>query len=214
MTTPSPFDRIAPQYETLWTNTESGWRQRTEVWRELDVLFSRGDIILDLGCGTGDDAVHLGQTGIRVIGVDASVEMVRIAQSRGVVARHLPIEQISQLKKTWDGALSNFGALNCIPDLRAVAKELGRLVRPEGPVALCLMNRISLRETVSMLMAGKFRKAFRRWTGRAAWRGTEVFYPTSLQVRRAFALHFRFERRVSIGGGDHSLYIFTRRRSC
>jgi ubiquinone/menaquinone biosynthesis C-methylase UbiE len=210
----TPFDAIAPQYHRLWSGTDAGKRQRVEVWRELGRLFRAGDVILDLGCGTGDDAVHLRVLGVRVVGIDSSRQMVRIARDRGVDARHLLIEDISALEGPFDGAISNFGALNCVPDLAAVARELGRLVRPEGPIALCFMTRVSLRETAACLLKLQFRKAVRRWSGRATWRGINVFYPRASEIRTAFEPWFRFVRRARIGGGDHALYVFQRRSLC
>lgn len=38
--------------------------------------------VVDLGCGPGRIAVHLARAGNRVVGVDASAEMIRIARGR------------------------------------------------------------------------------------------------------------------------------------
>jgi ubiquinone/menaquinone biosynthesis C-methylase UbiE len=198
----------------MWTKAENGWRQRSEVWREIDGLFRRGDLILDLGCGTGDDAVHLAASGVRVIGIDSSRPMIEIARKRGVMAHHVAIEQLSILSAPVDGAISNFGALNCVADLAPVARELCRLIRPGRPLVLCLLSRFWLRETTSFLGGLDFRKAFRRWPGRARWRGLEIFYPSSRHIRTTFHPWFRLKRSVSIGGGDHRLYVFERRMPC
>src|ERR1700726_2598075 len=88
----SPFDALAPSYNAMWTDTPRGREQRAAVWREIDGLFRAGDRVLDLGCGTGDDALHLMSQGIGVIGIDASRQMVEVARGRGVAARLLSIE--------------------------------------------------------------------------------------------------------------------------
>ncbi len=141
----APFDVIAPDYADLWTSTPEGASQRAAVWREIDVLFRANDWILDLGCGPGDDAVHLGRRGVHVVGIDSSEAMVEIANARGVVASRLAIENLHQLHGCFDGAISDFGALNCVSDLRAAARELARLLRPAAPLALCLMGRFCVR---------------------------------------------------------------------
>lgn len=201
----SPFDALAPSYNALWTDTPRGWEQRTTVWREIDRLFRAGDRVVDLGCGTGDDAVHLAEFGIEVQGVDAAPNMVEVARSRGVNASVLAIEDLYRFEGSFSGAISNFGTLNCVADLGLVAAQLGRFVQPAGPVAICLMGRFCLTD---------WRHAAKRWLGRTHWRGLEVYYPTSRRIRAAFAPWFAFERRVAIGRGDHQLYIFRRRIMC
>jgi SAM-dependent methyltransferase len=210
----TPFDSIAPRYGALWSNTGNGWKQRSEVWNATNGLFRQGDLILDLGCGTGDDALHFGAGGIRVEGIDSSREMVEIARLRGVNARRLAIEGLRDLERSFDGAISNFGALNCVPQLGPVADQLGRLIRPGGSLALCLLSRFYWRETLSAIVALDFRKAARRWSGRSRWRGIDIYYPSSRHIRAVFDAWFEYERRVSIGHGDHTLYIFRRRKLC
>ena len=87
MTAPAPFDRIAAAYDALWTGTENGRAQRRIVWRAIDSLFKPGDEILDIGCGTGEDAAHLVARGVAVHAIDASLAMVARASARGVAAQ-------------------------------------------------------------------------------------------------------------------------------
>ncbi len=210
----SPFDTLAPDYAALWTETPRGASQRARVWRSLDRLFQPGDEVLDLGCGAGDDAVHLGARGVKMFGIDASEKMIALAQARGVRARRLAIEELDRLEGPFSGAISNFGALNCVASLRPVAEQLARLVRPGGAAALCVMGRFAPLETLRFLCKFDWAAATRRWRGQARWRGIEVYYHSSAQMRKAFANGFIFEGRVFIGGGDHELYIFRRRKEC
>lgn len=89
----TPFDQLASAYAELWSDTARGRLQREQVWSMIDGLFGPGDRVLDLGCGTGDDAVHLMARGVEVVGIDASAPMVEIARSRGVDARVLDVAQ-------------------------------------------------------------------------------------------------------------------------
>lgn len=196
------FDQLAPDYDVTWTNSPHGRAQRDVVWREIHPLFHPGQHILDLGCGTGEDALHLAARGIHVHAIDSSSEMVHIANGRGASARQLRIEDLNELKSPFDGALSNFGALNCVADLEGAGAELARLIRPDGYFAACIMPRLAWAEIA--------RLNFRRWNPRATWRGIRVYYPTNEEMVRTFP-DFRLVRRRSIAWGDHCLFIFRRK---
>jgi SAM-dependent methyltransferase len=209
-----PFDALAPSYTSLWTETPEGRSQRQQVWDQIDELFRPGNFgrnVLDLGCGVGDDALHLAALGVEVNAVDASERMVEIARSRGVAARVLRIEHLAGLEAVYSGALSNFGALNCIAELHPVAQHLARLLESGAPLALCVMGRFCWRETARAIAALDFARAVRRWKGSAQWRGIEVRYWSVRDIRAAFHPHFQLVRRVPIGSGDHQLYILKRR---
>jgi ubiquinone/menaquinone biosynthesis C-methylase UbiE len=190
------FDRVAARYDELWTTTAIGRAQRNAVWRVIDPLFQPGDRVLDIGCGTGEDAVHFATRGVTVHGVDASSAMIAMAQSRGgFTAQVLPAEDLAQLTGTFDGALSNFGALNCVDDLAPVARALGALVRPGGRVAICTIGRFCAWEVLHYGVRLNFRSAFRRLGGHAP----PVHYPTVRQLRAAFSTHFELQRWTGIG---------------
>ena len=99
------FDNLASQYDLLWTRTTIGHLQREAVWRGIASLFKPGQTVLDLGCGTGEDAVRLMDAGLRVHAIDASPEMVRIARGRGIDAEVLPIENCGNLERRFDAVL-------------------------------------------------------------------------------------------------------------
>ncbi|SRR5579884_687000 len=194
------FDSIAPFYDTLWTQTSVGDLQRQAVWKLIDPLFQPGAVVLDAGCGTGADAVHLRQAGIHVHGIDSSAEMVRITRAKGIDAHVHSIEQLCDLGGCFDGAISNFGALNCVKSIQPIAGELGRLIRPGGFVALCFLGRICLWEIGYYLLRGDFTKALRRLSGRAqsSYR-IEVFYHSRRAILKAFQDKFILCRQSGIG---------------
>jgi len=194
------FDRLASRYDSVWTNSPAGRLQREAVWRHLDPLIQRGDRVLDVGCGTGEDALHLAGLGAQVLALDVSPEMVRVARGKGVNARVLPIEGIQALAVAFDLVLSNFGGLNCVSHLPAIGQTLARLVRPEGHLAVCLMGRCCLRESAHYVVRGQFRKAARRWRGETSTSaGMRVSYPTAKQFRQALSPMFELVADVGIG---------------
>jgi ubiquinone/menaquinone biosynthesis C-methylase UbiE len=192
------FDRLASRYDELWSSSPNGRVQREAVWRRIDGLFQPGDRILDLGCGIGDDAVHFMSRGVEVLGIEASAEMVRIARGRGVEALSC---QLSALSSQFDGAISNFGMLNCVERLEPVADDLARLIRPGGKLAICVIGRFCLRETCRYAARLQFSKAFRRLRpgGTLASFGVYVRYPSVRRIERALVRDFRLEQWYGIG---------------
>ncbi len=203
MSSAAAFDRMAASYDELWTTTAMGRAQRNLVWCDLDALFQPGQRILDVGCGTGEDAAHFAARGVTVYATDASPAMVQVAQARGgFTAAVRRAEDLAQIGETFDGALSNFGALNCVADLRAVAASLAGLVRPGGHVALCVLGRLCAWETLYYAARLNFRKAFRRLVGHASACPPSpfmVYYPTVSEFRAAFVYDFELQSWTGIG---------------
>ena len=188
----APFDRVAANYDATWTRSDVGRAQRDAVWDVVDRLFQPGDEILDVGCGTGEDAVHLGRRGVHVSGIDASGEMVKIACSRGVAATRLAVEELERIHARYDGLLSDFGALNCTADLEGVAGSFARLVRPRGYAVVCLLSRTCAWEMAWYALRLRPRTAFRRLSRGPVLTslGVPVYYPSARRIQRAFGRDF------------------------
>ena len=199
----TPFDPLAAGYDAEFTATPLGTLLRQAVQRRLDARFAAGDRVLEIACGTGEDAVHLGRRGVRVLATDAAEAMVERTREKvaaaglaGIVEpRRLAIEELATLTGSFspfDGAFSAFGGLNCVADLPAVARDLAALVRPGAALLLCVMGPLVPWEWAGFLGRGEPGKAFRRLRrGGVPWRGVTVRYPTPASLRRAFAPAFR-----------------------
>jgi len=70
------FDRVAASYDDSFTRTVIGQAQRKQVWKRLLKAFAPGDRILELNCGTGEDARFLAIRGRRIVACDGSAEMI------------------------------------------------------------------------------------------------------------------------------------------
>lgn len=203
------FDRLAADYDTGFTRTGLGTRLRHAVWNRLDFLFSPGDRVLELACGTGEDAVHLGERGVRVVATDASAEMARVAREKveraglgGMVdVRRLSVEELDGLDEPpFDGALSDFGGLNCVADLPSFGRALAVRLRPGAVAVFCVMGPLVPWEWLWFLGHGQPGKAFRRLVpGGVDWRGLRVRYPSSRALRKALAPAFRPRRVAALG---------------
>ncbi len=158
-TSAEAFDHIGARYDVEFTNTELSRWFRGRVWERLGALYQPGDSVLELGCGTGEDAIWLAKRGVRVLASDGSPAML------AETTRKAQVEGVSDLVETrlldlsdavnwslpanhFDGAYSNYGALNCVGDWTAVGDQLARAVKPGGKVGLGVMGRWCVWEIV------------------------------------------------------------------
>jgi ubiquinone/menaquinone biosynthesis C-methylase UbiE len=203
------FDQFAHDYDEHFGGI-LGRLFRRAMWRWLDAAFQPGGHVLELSCGTGEDALHLADRDVRILGTDPSAGMLEVARKKilaegeaaRIQLRQLAIEQLGALTgefgQAFSGAFSNFGGLNFVADLSGAARSLATLIRPGGRLVLCIVGRSVPWEWGWFLAHGHPLKAFRRWQpGGATWRGVKVYYPSIRRVRRAFAPDFRL---VRIGG--------------
>lgn len=207
------FDRMAESYDAVFTRSLIGRAQRAQVWKALEETFPMNTRILELNCGTGEDALFLSRGGRSILACDASSAMIEVATKRkrtelpdgNLEFRLLPTENLSELKdeEQFDGAFSNFSGLNCVSDLSQVAEPLSSLVRNGGKLLFCLSTRLCVAELLWYLSHGNIKKALRRLPGHAVARFEEVtlpvFYPTIASIRRTFAPWFRLKSFRAVG---------------
>jgi SAM-dependent methyltransferase len=216
-----PFDVAAPTYDAEFTHTHLARWLRDSVQAHLATVFHPGDRVLELGCGTGEDALWLAHRGVRVTATDVSLAMLDVAQHKAaaagladlidfaafdLISLPSPIDnsQFSIDNSPFSGAFSNFGPLNCLLDRRHVAAALGGLVRTGGQVVLVLMAPVCPWEIGWHLLHGQVQPAFRRFRrGAAAHVGDgktiRVWYPSPHTLAAEFAPYFELRKLVGIG---------------
>lgn len=205
----APFDAMAPDYDRAFTAGAIGRMMRAAVQRRLDLAFSAGDRVLELNCGTGEDAVHLARRGVHVLATDSSPAMLEVARAKvaraglgeRVQVARLPIEELEFARAgNFDGAYSNFGGLNCVSDLHGAARGMAATVRLGGRALLCVMGPAVPWEWAWHLARGERTKALRRLRlGGVEWRGMTIHYPSIGTLRRAFAPFFAQRRVCAVG---------------
>lgn len=210
----APFDGVAASYDELFTESFVGKVQRKLVWREMDQIFRPGQRILEINCGTGVDAAHLAQRGVRVFACDASSAMIHVARQRAarlgltktVQFHTAPTEEIDQLsvETQFDGLLSNFAGLNCVRCLETAVYNLARLLKPGAHALFCVFGKYCAWEAMWNLTHGNPRKAFRRlrMTSDGHLTGDQqidIRYWSVRQLRHYFSPYFRLKRRIGLG---------------
>src|ERR1700753_2672897 len=202
------WDTAAETYVQDFSGTSIGQVRRQAGWRRLDTIFSPGQKLLELNCGTGIDAVHLAERGIQLVACDISSRMIELAgqlaastNTRELIDfRVLPNEEIGSLtgENVFDGAFSNFCGLNCVEDLPAVVRELTRLVRAGTPVRLCMIGRFVPWEIAWFMAHGEPGKALRRLR-RNSFRASDpgsvgIQRPSVREITRVMSPAFKLQR--------------------
>ena len=209
------FDAFAGTYDADFTHTHLGKMLRARVWQLLARHFQPGQHILELACGTGEDAVWLARHGLRVTATDASPAM---CDQTAAKARQMGLSgQIDVRPLSWqdlgderdlppgpyDGLLSNFGGLNTTNRWAVLAHVFSRLIRPGGRVVLVPMGPCCPWEIAWYAAHGQFRAALRRLRGPATARigpsKIPIWYPSLRTLQSHFRPWFRVVERHSLG---------------
>lgn len=206
--TQAAFDSVAADYDGPRGNNACIQDMRDEMWRWLDACFAPGSRLIDLGCGTGLDAVRMAGLGHRVTALDWSAQMVERTRERAesaslgvrVQARVLGAHELDRLEgeACFDGAYSDLGPLNCVPDLGVVARECARLVRPGGALVFTVIGRYCPWELLHYARQRRWSRAairFARGTVPVGMNGHRIWtrYYSPREFTRAFAEDFELE---------------------
>ena len=203
------FDTIAKGYDASFTHSIIGKAQRQIVWGYLEKTFldNKKLNVLELNCGTGEDALRFAERGHTVLATDISEKMLTITEQK-VKANNL--SDLIQTKKidlskpeqlnlddNFDLIFSNFGGFNCLPfnDLFKLPESLFRLLKPGGRILLVIMPTFCVWEMFYFTIKLSLKKAFRRSSTEGAkvyLNGEELitYYYTPIIINKIFQKGF------------------------
>jgi len=200
------FSRESQSYDADdETNSIIRWA-RAVVRKTVTHYVSSGGSVLEINAGTGSDALWLVKHGYRVHATDIADGMIVTIRSKiessgladSFTAQQLSFTELEQTTNApFDGVFSNFGGLNCLPDLSVVARGVRHVLKPGGWVVWVIMPPICPWELVQVLR-GHWRTAIRRLRRggvMANVRGAQImtYYFTPSRIRRALGPEFRVE---------------------
>lgn len=196
---------------------------RHEAYRVYFDNFKGGDKLLELNSGTGIDAFYLAARGIYVHATDISTGMINALRqklsvdnigSRNITgADVLSFDEISNVSGGgFDGVISNFGGLNCIPAFTKLSGDLAAKLKPGGKFIAVVIGRLCPWETFFYLLKFKFKTAFRRFSKAgvdANLNGETIrtFYFTPRRFAKDFQKEFEVEKIYSHGAFTPPPYL-------
>lgn len=205
MNTDAAFNSVAHSYDTTFTFSETGRLQRERTYYFLEKILGslKSHRILEINCGTGEDAILLAGKGHKVMATDASGEMIAIAESKPgnqdtkfrVCAFNELIGTFSEEK--FDLIFSNFGGLNCVSknDMAKLSDDFSSLLNTSGKLIAVVMGRKCLWEIFYFILKFDFKNAFRRShsNGVEAHVGNylqRTFYYSPHEFRQLYSVNF------------------------
>ncbi len=166
---------MAEDYDIAFSQSPIGQLQRKSVHKLLKASLAGSVLqILEINCGTGEDAIFMATKGHLVTATDASEKMIDKLKEKisnhspafQIEAKQVSIEKISEqfAPASFDLIFSDFGGLNCLPKnaFREFIKDAAVLLKPGGKLVAVIMGRKCLWERVYFLLKGKRKAAFRR----------------------------------------------------
>ncbi len=207
------FDKVATSYDDSFTNTKLGRWLREITWKHFDKAFEEGSRLLELSCGTGEDAIYLAETAESILATDVSEEMLRIADEKiraaelenKIETTRLDLNRFPDLDEgMFDGVYSNFGGLNCVEDLELLSSSLASNMKTDAKAVFVVMGPYCPWEWFTFVVQGRPRMAFRRFgkkTIAVLKDGSElpVYYPRPRELWKAFSQDFDLVKYYGVG---------------
>ena len=206
----SPFDKIAPVYDELFTNTAIGKMQRNIICKYIDESLSTNQqiTILELNCGTGEDAVYFAKKGFGVVATDVSEEMLKITEekinkfglSNYITIKKLDLTNLSDFnfEQKFDLVFSNFGGLNCVnkESLKNLSMVISSISNDGGRIIFVIMPKFSFWDSFYFLLKMKLNKVFRRASSKSLnvnlnGENVQTFYYSPIEIANIFSNKFR-----------------------
>ena len=201
------FTRQSSNYDQYEEGNHILKWMRQQVRNHALEFLKLGDKILELNSGTGIDAEFFAEKGFTIHCTDLTSGMINQMQnkfSQKKLSDKITVQQCSFTElnkigdKKFDFIFSNFGGLNCIPDLNEVTKFFPSLLNNKGKVCLVIMPPVCPWEIVQCVR-GKFKFAFRRLKRNGTLAFIEgvrftTFYFTPGDVMKALGKNFKLQK--------------------
>ncbi|MDG6968273.1 MAG: methyltransferase domain-containing protein [Nitrososphaerota archaeon] len=166
------FDSASDEYDfTIRRNFINTWIRKRSL-QVLRKLLRPGDYLMEVGCGTGEEAIAISDWVSGIVATDVSAGMVGLLEekvaARGLAGKILPMKlsasEISRVRdligeKEIRVAYSFNGALNCEPNLGSFVRQLDSLLEPDGYFVCSVRNTTCATEMISHGLVLQFDRA-------------------------------------------------------
>ncbi len=209
------FDSASEEYDyTISHNYINSWIRKRSV-NELHRITRTSDVLLEIGCGTGSEAIQISKQVKGIVATDISEKMLDLLKrkvharrlDRKIIAAKARASEISGVKDLLpEGrvrvAYSFNGALNCEPDIESVPGQLSRVVEDDGYFLCSIRNTLCLPEALSHSLVLQFDKMSTRkdQPTMVSVGGMDIpsFYYSPARFAQLFRPHFRVRKMIGL----------------
>ena len=154
--TAEAFSRQSLVFDKIYGTNEIVQYKRERVRSHILKRLKSGSSMLELNCGTGEDAIFFAERGHTVHATDLSEGMLQHSEKKiqerklsGAISLEVcSFTKLDTMKNRgpFDFIYSNFGGLNCTSDLDIVIQSLSSLLKPKGVVTFVILPKFTLWE--------------------------------------------------------------------
>lgn len=166
------FSKQSKVFDEYYNDDDIIQYKRERVRKHVLQQLLPNSFLLELNCGTGEDALFFAQKGHFVHATDISCDMLQKLQvklncygySNKISLENCSFTSLSCLKNKgpFDHIFSNFGGLNCTAELDKVIQQFSSLLNTGGKITLVVISKFCLWELL-LVFKGKFKTALRRF---------------------------------------------------
>jgi ubiquinone/menaquinone biosynthesis C-methylase UbiE len=209
------FDSASEEYDyTISHNYINSWVRKRSI-NELHRIANAGDVLLEIGCGTGSEAIQISKWVKRIVATDISEKMLDLLERKvkakrldgRIIAARARASEVSTVNELLpEGgvrvAYSFNGALNCEPDIHKVPGELSKVVREGGYFLCSIRNTLCLPESLSHSAVFQFDKTATRkeQPTMVSVGGMDIpsYYYSPSRFARIFRSHFQVRKVIGL----------------
>jgi len=205
----SDFDAVATNYDHEFTQSCIGIAQREQVWNYIDQLnLKPSTMVLEINCGTGEDAFRWKEKGHEIIATDLSAGMIEMAQQAhpSIDFQQLDLRNLNGISEPISLIFSNFGGLNCISPaaFESFFKTAYHRLPESGQLVLVIMGKKCLWDRGFLTLKGRWSEIRRRNSTDAiavnvAGSDVQTWYYSPKQVRKFSKKFFKIQELKPVG---------------
>ena len=201
-------NEIAPGYDGMVNTSIPANAIRDYFQKRILAGISKGEQLLEIGCGTGTDAVFLAKNGIKITATDISENMLKITESKAkesklsdlINTEMLDGDNLASFKgRTFDGLISNLNAVNYIKDIKSFSGNAAHVLVPGAKVFLIMLNKICLWEILYNIVKLKPVTALGKLTDRKKDYKTEMHLYFPRKIKKIFSQYFYVNKITGFG---------------
>jgi len=126
-------NEFAPGYDNYISNKE--WSGPEIIFKLLQSFINKGDLLLDLGIGTGLASIAFKNAGLKIYGIDGSSEMIRLCSQKNIAENiflsDIASEHIQFPDIEFDFIVSN-AVFHMVGNLNQIFTQVKSHLKPNG----------------------------------------------------------------------------------